>query len=113
MGGRSVRPENRAYSRDNDLARRAAQKGGTAPHVSRGGVPDPENLEIWSGRKVARVRKLAAAGWSLVGVREDVGSKLNIPVFRLKCKRLDIVFTRTRPAIPPVAGKPLKRGQRP
>lgn len=96
-GGRSVKPENRAYSRDPELARRSAIKGGTAPHVSRGGSPIKETPEVWSGRMISKIGRMARTGKSLIETRAAVSSELTIPAFREKCRRLDIEFDRTRP----------------
>lgn len=97
-GGRSVAPENRAYSRDNDLARRAGLKGGLAHHSRpRGGPPAVEFVEVWKGNKIALARRMAVAGKSLIETREKLESELSIPAFRQKCKRHGIVFKSTRP----------------
>lgn len=96
-GGSSVKPENRAYSRDPDLARRAGLMGGMAPHVSRGGDPAGSVTEVWKGSDIARAKRLASAGKTLVETREAMKSELSIPAFRAKCKRLGIIFVRTRP----------------
>lgn len=109
MGGRAVRPENRAYSRDPDLARRSAQKGGNAPHVSRGGCPIKEKIEIWKGREEALIRRMAISGKSLVEAREAIGSEMTIPAFREKCRRKDILFQSTRPPVTPT--KPPQRAR--
>ncbi len=36
LGGRSIKPENRVFSRDRELAAAAGRKGGLAPHRTRG-----------------------------------------------------------------------------
>lgn len=95
-GGISVPPEKRTYSQDRELASRAGVAGGNALHHSRGGHPARGPFEMWSGRHIAKLIRLANAGKSLVECREEIGSDLKIPAFREKARALGITFVRTR-----------------
>lgn len=98
MGGKAVPAAKRAYSRDNALARASGLKGGIAPHVSRGGIPDKQiPQEVWKGSFLAKLQRMALANKTLVEAREAVGSQLKIPAFRSKCLLYGIRFIRTRP----------------
>jgi hypothetical protein len=95
LGGSSVAPENRAYSRDPDLARRAGLKRAQTPRPSKP-KPVPVLTEIWNGVLIAQIMRCARAGKTMTETRKEVRSELSVADFKAKCMLLQIVFKRQR-----------------
>ena len=88
LGGRSVKPENRAFSRDPQLAAEAGCVGG----YSKAGVSvttkrGRKKIELWDAVTLRKIVRLVDRGYSIKAALHEVGSKVKLSTAQARIRR--------------------------